>query len=66
MIKALCFDLGDTLVAEETVVHDTSGRATTAQVIEGAFEILQKLTEAGYKIALIAKMTKMLRVPGTL
>jgi len=54
MIKALCFDLGDTLVAEETVVHDTSGRATTAQVIEGAFEILQKLTKAGYKIALIA------------
>ena len=54
MIEALCFDLGDTLVAEETVVHDTSGQATTAQVIEGAFEILQKLTKAGYKIALIA------------
>ena len=48
MIKALCFDLGDTLVTEETVVHDTSGRATTVQVIEGAFEILQKLTKAGW------------------
>jgi len=54
MIKAVCFDLGDTLVAEETVVHNSYGRATTAQVIEGAFEILRKLTKAGYKIALIA------------
>jgi len=54
MIKAVCFDLGDTLVAEETVVHNSYGRATTAQVIEDAFEILRKLTKAGYKIALIA------------
>ena len=54
MIKAVCFDLGDTLVAEETVGHDSSGRAITADVIEGAFEILRKLTKVGYKVALIA------------
>ena len=54
MIKAVCFDLGDTLVAEETVSHDSSGRAITADVIEGAFEVLRKLTKAGYKVALIA------------
>jgi len=54
MIKAVCFDLGDSLVVEETVGHDSSGRAITADVIKGAFEILRKLTKAGYKVALIA------------
>ena len=53
MIKAVCFDLGDTLVAEETVRHDSFGQAITADVIEDAFEILTKLTKAGYKAALI-------------
>jgi FMN phosphatase YigB (HAD superfamily) len=54
MFKAVCFDLGDTLVAEETVIHDSSGRAISAEVIKGAFEILKKLAKAKYKIALIA------------
>jgi len=31
MIEAICFDLGDTLVAEETAVHDSSGQAITAR-----------------------------------
>jgi len=54
MIEAVCFDLGDTLIAEETVSHDSSGQAITADVIDGALEVLEKLTSAGYKIALIA------------
>ena len=54
MIEAVCFDLGDTLVAEETVIQDNSGRAVTADVIKGAFEVLRKLTKARCKVALIA------------
>lgn len=54
MIKAVCLDLGDTLVAEETVVHDSSGRAITARVIEGAFEVLEAIRKKGYRIGLIA------------
>jgi HAD superfamily hydrolase (TIGR01662 family) len=53
MIKAVCFDLGDTLVTEETVDYDSSGRAIIADVIEGVFEILRELTRVGYKVALI-------------
>jgi len=54
MIKAVCFDLGDTLVAEETVIHNSSGVAITADVIEGAFEALEALRKEGYRIAMIA------------
>ncbi|HIE17737.1 MAG TPA: HAD family hydrolase [Dehalococcoidia bacterium] len=54
MIEAVCFDLGDTLIAEETVNHDSSGQAITAKVLDGAFEVLRKLTTTGYKIGLIA------------
>ena len=54
MIKAVCFDLGDTLVAEETVIHDSSGQAITANVIEGAFEALEAIRKDGYKVALVA------------
>ena len=54
MIKAVCLDLGDTLVAEETVVHDSSGQAITAHVIEGVFEVLESIKKEGYKIGMIA------------
>jgi HAD superfamily hydrolase (TIGR01662 family) len=54
MIKAVCFDLGDTLIAEETVVHDSSGRAITAHLIEGVFEVLEAIRKEGYRIGMIA------------
>ena len=54
MIEAVCFDLGDTLVAEETVIHNSRGQAITADVIEGASEIVRNLTKAAYKVAIIA------------
>ena len=54
MIEAVCFDLGDTLIAEETVAHDSSGRAITANVIGGIFETLKSIRKAGYKVAIIA------------
>jgi hypothetical protein len=47
MIKAICFDLRDTLVAEEIAVHDSSGQAITAHVIEGAFEVLEAIRKNG-------------------
>jgi len=54
MIEAACFDLGDTLVAEESVIHDSSGQAITANVIEGAFEVLKAVRKNGYRVAMIA------------
>lgn len=54
MIKAVCFDLGDTLVAEETVTYNSLGQAVNAEVIDGAFEILENLRKMGYRLALIA------------
>ena len=54
MIEAVCFDLGDTLVDEETVIHNRSGIAITADVIEGALEALEAIRKQGYKIAMIA------------
>lgn len=54
MIEAVCFDLGDTLVAEESVIHNSSGQAITAEVVEGAVEVLETIKKGGYKIAMIA------------
>jgi len=54
VIEAVCFDLGDTLVAEETVIHNSSGQAITAEVINHAFEVLETIKKGGYKTAMIA------------
>jgi HAD superfamily hydrolase (TIGR01662 family) len=54
VIEAIYFDLGDTLVAEETTVYDSSGQAITARVIEGAFEVLEAIRKEGYRIGIIA------------
>jgi putative hydrolase of the HAD superfamily len=54
MIKAICFDLGDTLIAEVAVTHDSSGQSITADVIMGAFEVLAAIRKEGYKIGMIA------------
>jgi len=54
MIKAVCFDLGDTLVAEETVIHNSHGQAITAKVAEGVFEVLAAIRKEGYKVAIVA------------
>ena len=53
MIEAVCFDLGDTLVAEETVIHNNSGQAITAEVIAGTSEVLETVRKGGYKLAVI-------------
>ena len=54
MIEAVCFDLGDTLIAEETVIHNSSGQAITAKVVDYVFKVLETIRKGGYKIAMIA------------
>ena len=54
MIEAVCFDLGDTLVAEETVIHDSSGQAITVDATESAFKVLEAIRKDGCRIALMA------------
>ena len=54
MIPAICFDLGDTLIAEKTVIHSSAGQALTADIVEGTFEILNKIRKSGCKLAVIA------------
>jgi len=54
MIRAVCFDMGDTLVAEDTVIHDSEGRATNAKVVEQAVEVLETIRQQDYNIALVA------------
>ena len=54
MVEAICFDLGDTLIAEETVIHDSVGQALTADIVEGTFEILDNIRKTGCRLALIA------------
>jgi len=54
MIEAICFDLGDTLVAEASVTHNSYGQAVSAKVIDGVFELLETIRKDGYRIAMIA------------
>jgi len=54
MIEAICFDLGDTLVAEESVIHNSCGQPITAKVIESVFEVLEAMRKDGYRTAMIA------------
>jgi FMN phosphatase YigB (HAD superfamily) len=49
MIKAVCFDLGDTLISEETVNHDSYRRAITANVIESTLGARNILANTGLK-----------------
>ena len=54
MIEAVCFDLGDTLVSEGSIVHDDQGHALTASLVPGALEVLARTRKEEYKTALIA------------
>jgi len=54
MIETVCFDLRDTLIAEETVIHNNSGQAITAKTVDYAFEVLEAIKKGGYNIAVIA------------
>ncbi len=53
-IKLWCFDLGDTIMQEETEVKDPSKTTLEAQLFPGMKEALQQLKHQGYRLALIA------------
>lgn len=54
MIEAVCFDLGDTLVAEESVIYNATGESVAADVVPRVYEVLQAIREGGFKTAIIA------------
>lgn len=53
-IKGIFFDLGDTLMDETTEIKDQNLVTIDAELVDGAKELLIKLKEMGYKIALVA------------
>jgi putative hydrolase of the HAD superfamily len=53
-IKAFCFDLGDTIMVEESEVKDEQKTTLQAGLFPGMKEVLIYLKEAGYALALVA------------
>ncbi|MFN2273021.1 MAG: HAD family hydrolase [Anaerolineae bacterium] len=51
---ALLFDLGDTLMIEESEVKDAEGTTLRADLLPGAAEALRWFKEQGYALALVA------------
>ncbi len=47
-------DSGDTIIDESTQQYDEKGNVTCAETVPGAGEVLRKLKEDGYRIALVA------------
>lgn len=53
-LRALLFDLGDTIMLEETEVKDAQGTTLRAELVPGMAELLHELKAAGYPLALVA------------
>jgi FMN phosphatase YigB (HAD superfamily) len=53
-VVALLFDLGDTLMAEESEIKDAEGTTLRADLIPGMAEALHWLKDRGYGLALVA------------
>lgn len=53
-LLALLFDLGDTIMIEETEVKDDEGTTQSADLIPGMVEALHDLQRRGYPLALVA------------
>jgi FMN phosphatase YigB (HAD superfamily) len=53
-IAALLFDLGDTLMVEESEVKDANGTTLQADLIPGMAAVLRGLKAQGYSLALVA------------
>lgn len=53
LIETVCFDLGDTLIEEESIIRDRGGNAVNARVIDGSFNVLAELRKKGYKLAVV-------------
>lgn len=53
MKRLICFDLGDTLISEESAIRDESGVVVAADVLPSTCEVLATLKGKGYRLALI-------------
>ena len=53
-LAALLFDLGDTLMIEESEVKDSEGTTLRADLIPGMAEALRRFKAQGYPLALVA------------
>jgi FMN phosphatase YigB (HAD superfamily) len=53
-VVALLFDLGDTLMIEESEVKDAEGTTLRADLIPGVAEALRRFKEQGHTLALVA------------
>lgn len=54
MLSALLFDLGDTIMIEETEVKDAEGTTLRAELVPGMTEALREFRAAGHRLALVA------------
>ena len=53
-LAALLFDLGDTIMVEETEVKDAEGTTLRAELAPGMAEALRAFKAAGHRLALVA------------
>ncbi len=53
-LAALLFDLGDTIMVEETEVKDTEGTTLRAELAPGMAEVLRDFKAMGHRLALVA------------
>ena len=53
-LSALLFDLGDTIMLEETEVKDDQGTTLRAELVPGMAEALRRLKARGHRLALVA------------
>lgn len=53
-LLALLFDLGDTIMIEETEIKDAEGTTQAADLIPGMADLLRDLKARGYPLALVA------------
>jgi FMN phosphatase YigB (HAD superfamily) len=53
-LAAILFDLGDTIMIEESEIKDTEGTTLRADLIPTMAEVLHQLKELGYPLALVA------------
>ncbi|MEW6227885.1 MAG: HAD family hydrolase [Bacillota bacterium] len=54
MLRAVCFDLGDTIMIEETQVKSEEGITLRAELFCGMADLLRQLKASGFKLGLIA------------
>lgn len=53
-LRAIFFDLGDTLMIEESEVKDDTGTTLRADLLPGAADLIRELHAAGVPLALVA------------